>query len=63
MEYVGATMQRLYEEDAGHKRLFIIQTYNIGKERVFLEVSFESDVYRTGCLATALAPHQCHNLA
>ena len=38
VEYVAATMQRLYEERSDRKRLFLIQTYNIGKERVFLEV-------------------------
>ena len=38
VEYVASTMQRLYEEQGDRKRLFLIQTYNIGKERVFLEV-------------------------
>lgn len=38
MEYVASTMQRLLEEEIQHRRLFLIQTYGIGKERVFLEV-------------------------
>jgi hypothetical protein len=31
-------MQKLLEEDADQRRLFLIQTYGIGKERVFIEV-------------------------
>ena len=38
MEHVASTMQRLMSEEVNHRRLYIIQTYNIGKERVFIEV-------------------------
>ena len=62
VEYVGATMQRLLEEDAGHKRLFLIQTYNIGKERVFLEVRCTPDGAHLGWLAQTLPPHPVHSL-
>jgi len=38
VEHVASTMQRLMSEEVTHRRLYIIQTYNIGKERVFIEV-------------------------
>lgn len=38
MEHVATTMQNLMEEDIKHRRLYLIQTYCIGKERLFLEV-------------------------
>lgn len=38
MEHVASTMERLMSEDVKHRRLFLIQTYNIGKERAFIEV-------------------------
>lgn len=38
VEYVALTMQKLMEEDINHRRLYLIQTYCIGKERLFLQV-------------------------
>ena len=61
VEYVASTMQRLYGEQAGRKRLFLIQTYNIGKERVFLEVhSLEPShpVYERRCLQQTGTNHE-----
>ena len=60
VEYVGATMEKLYGEDAGPKRLFLIQTYNIGKERVFLEVSGYRGRYIQA--ARKVVPSSCSEL-
>ncbi len=38
MEHVASTMERLMSEHVNHRRLYLIQTYGIGKERVFIEV-------------------------
>lgn len=38
MEHVASTMERLMSENVNHRRLYLIQTYGIGKERVFIEV-------------------------
>jgi len=38
VEYVASTMQKFMEEDINHRRLYLIQTYCIGKERLFIEV-------------------------
>ena len=38
VEHVASTMERLMSEEVNLRRLYIIQTYNIGKERVFIEV-------------------------
>ncbi len=38
VEHVASTMQKMMEEDINHRRLYLIQTYCIGKERLFLEV-------------------------
>lgn len=38
VEHVASTMQKMMEEDINHRRLYLIQTYCIGKERLFVEV-------------------------
>ena len=38
VEHVASAMERLMSEEVNLRRLYIIQTYGIGKERVFIEV-------------------------
>ena len=42
VEHVASTMQQLMSEEVNHRRLYLIQTYGIGKERVFIEVCLGS---------------------
>lgn len=39
VEYIAATLSGLLKQEDGKRRLFLISTYVIGKERVLLEVN------------------------
>ena len=55
VEHVASTMERLMSESVNHRRLYLIQTYGIGKERVFIEVRPQ----RTRNLPWSAVLHKC----
>ena len=42
MEYIASTIHKLQNKGDGKRRLFLIQTYVIGKEHILIEVRLPS---------------------